>query len=66
MIALVSNCIDDPIQAFKNWQFGVEDRSPFLFILFASSSFLLLEIISVFINYCVYVPYQARVSIRDS
>ena len=46
------------MSAFTNWSFGVTNRYPMIAIIFVCSCFLLMQMVTYFISYCVYVEYD--------
>ena len=58
MIKDVKFCIQDEIEAARDWSFGMENDSPFLSIFFICTCFLLGYIVATLISKYMYEGYQ--------
>ena len=58
MIKDIKFCIQDEIEAARDWSFGMENDSPFLAIFFICTCFLLGYIVATLISKYMYEGYQ--------
>lgn len=58
LIQIVSKCINEPMDAFGNWYIVFSNRLPLVVIIFTCTCFLLTQLVSLYLNYCIYTPYR--------
>lgn len=58
LIQLVSKCTNEPMDAFENWYIVFSNRLPLVVIIFTCTCFLLIQLVSFYLNFCIYTPYR--------